>query len=50
MRADHLSEETRIGNSKRLALIAAAAKQKALQPVLTVHPQKVLKWTFRSYI
>ena len=49
LRADHLSEETRIGYSKRLALIAAAAKHKALQPVLTLHPQKVLKWIFRSY-
>ncbi len=47
--ADHLSEETRIGYSKRLALIATAAKNKALQPVLTLHPQKVLNWIFRSY-
>ena len=45
----HLSEETRIGYSKRLALIAAAARNKALQPVLTLHPQKVLNWIFRSY-
>ena len=50
LRADHLSEETRIGYSKRLALIATAAKNKALQPVLTLHPQKVLNWIFRSYI
>ena len=49
LRADHLSEETRIGYSKRLALIATAAKNKALQPVLTLHPQKVLNWIFRSY-
>ena len=47
--ADHLSEETRIGYSKRLALIATAAKNKALQPVLTLHPQKVLNWIFKSY-
>ena len=47
--ADHLSEETRIGYCKRLALIAAAARNKALHPVLTMHPQKVLNWTFRSY-
>ena len=47
--ADHLSEETRIGYSKRLALIATAARNKALHPVLTMHPQKVLNWTFRSY-
>ena len=49
LRADHLSEETRIGYSKRLALIAAAARNKALHPVLTMHPQKVLNWIFRSY-
>jgi len=49
LRADHLSDETRIGYSKRLALIATAAKNKALQPVLTMHPQKVLNWIFRSY-
>ena len=48
-RADHLSEETRIGYSSRLALIATAAKNKALQPVLTLHPQKVLNRIFRSY-
>ena len=47
--ADHLSKETRIGYSKRLALIAAAAKNKALHPVLTMHPQKVLSWIFRNY-
>ena len=49
LRADHLSEETRIGYSKRLTLIAAAARNKALHPVLTMHPQKVLNWIFRSY-
>ena len=49
MRADHLSKETRIGYSKRLALIATAARNKELQPVLTLHPQKVLNWIFRSY-
>ena len=49
LRADHLSKATRIGYSKRLALIAAAAKNKALQPVLTMHPQKVLSWIFRNY-
>ena len=49
LRADHLSKETRIGYSKRLALIAAAARNKALHPVLTMHPQKVLSWIFRNY-
>ena len=49
LRADHLSEETRLSYSKRLALIATAARNKALQPVLTLHPQKVLNWIFRSY-
>lgn len=49
LRADHLSEEPRIGYSKRLALIATAAKNKALQSVLTLHPQKVLNWILRSY-
>jgi len=49
LKADHLSEETRIGYCKRLALIATAARNKALQPVLTMHPQKVLNWIFRSY-
>ena len=48
LRADHLSEETRIGYSKRLALIATAARNKALHPVLTMHPQKVLSWIFKS--
>ncbi len=50
LRADHLSKETRIGYSKRLALIATAARNQALHPVLTMHPRKVLKWIFRSYI
>ena len=49
LRADHLSEETRIGYSKRLTLIATAARNIALHPVLTMHPQKVLNWIFRSY-
>ena len=49
LRANHLSKETCIGYSKRLALIAAAAKNKALHPVLTMHPQKVLSWIFRNY-
>ncbi|DBA67954.1 TPA: hypothetical protein ACH3X2_013994 [Trebouxia sp. C0005] len=49
LRANHLSEETRIGYSKRLALIASAARNKALHPVLTMHPQKVLSWIFRNY-
>ncbi len=44
LRADHLSEETRIGYSKRLALIVAAARNKGLHMVLTLHPQKVLNW------
>ncbi len=48
LRAGHLSEETRIGYSKRLALIAAAARNKALHPVLTMHPQKVLSWIFKK--
>ena len=47
LRADHLSEDTRIGYSKRLALIATAARNKALHPVLTMHPQKVLNWILR---
>ncbi len=49
LKADHLSEETRIGYSKRLALIATAARNKGLHLVLTLHPQKVLNWIFRSY-
>jgi len=49
LKADHLREETRLGYSKRLALIATAARNKALQPVLTLHPQKVLNWIFKSY-
>ncbi|DBA88620.1 TPA: hypothetical protein ACH3X1_004267 [Trebouxia sp. C0004] len=49
LRADHLSEDTRIGYSKRLRLIATAARNKALHPVLTMHPHKVLNWIFRSY-
>ena len=49
LRADHLSEDTRIGYSKRLALIATAARNKALHPVLTMHPQKVLNWILRTY-
>jgi len=49
LKADHLSEETRIGYSKRLALIATAARNKALHLVLTLHAQKVLNWIFRSY-
>lgn len=49
LRADHLSEETRIGYSKRLALIATAARSKGLQLVLTLYPQKVLNWILRSY-
>ncbi len=32
LRADHLSEEKRIGYSKRFALIAAAARNKGLDP------------------
>ena len=49
LKADHLSEETCIGYSKRLALIATAARHKGLHLVLTLHPQKVLNWIFRSY-
>ena len=49
LRADHLRGETRIGYSNRLSLVASAAGNKALQPVLTMHPQKVLNWIFRSY-
>ena len=48
LRAGHLSEETRIGYSKRLALIATAARNKAIHRVLTMHPQKVLSWIFKS--
>ncbi len=47
--ADHLSEETRIGYSKRLALIAAAAGNRELLLVLALHAQKVLNWIFGSY-
>ena len=47
--ADHLSEETRIGYSKRLALIATAAKNRGLHLVLTLHAPKVLDWISRSY-
>ena len=49
LRANHLSEETRIGYSKRLALVATAARNQALHTVLTMHPQKVLNWIFESY-
>lgn len=42
LRADHLRGEARIGYSKRLSLVASAAGNKALQPVLTMHPQIVL--------
>ena len=49
LRANHLSEETRIGYSKRLALVATAARNQALHTVLTMHPQKVLNWIFKSY-
>ena len=47
LKADCLGEETRIGYI-RFALIATAAGNKALQPVLTLHPHKVLNWIFRS--
>ncbi len=43
------AEETRIGYSKRLALIATAARNKGLTLVLTLHAQRVLNWIFRSY-
>ena len=49
LRADHLSVETSLGYSKRLARIATAARNTALQLVLTLHPQEVLNWIFRSY-
>ena len=49
LQADHLSEETCIGYSKRLALIATAARNKGLTLVLTLHAQKVLNWIFRSH-
>ena len=40
LKADHLSEETRIGYSKRLALIASAARNKALHPSADHAPTK----------
>ncbi len=49
LRTDRLSEETRTGYSKRLALIAAAAGNNPLIPVLAQHPQKVLGWILKNY-
>ncbi len=43
-----LSEETRTGYSKRLALIAAAAGNNPLIPVLAQHPDKVLGWILKK--
>ncbi len=48
LRTDRLSEETRTGYSKRLALIAAAANN-PLIPVLAQHPDKVLGWILKNY-
>lgn len=49
LKADHLSEETRSGYCKRLALISSAAGNKPLIQVLTLHPTKVLDWIAQSY-
>ena len=49
LKADHLSEETRTGYCKRLALISSAAGNKPLIQVLTLHPTKVLDWIAQSY-
>ncbi len=49
LRTDRLSEETRTGYSKRLALIAAAAGNNPLTPVLAQHPDKVLGWILKNY-
>ena len=49
LKADHLSEETRTGYCKRLALISSAAGNKPLIKVLTLHPTKVLDWIAQSY-
>jgi len=49
LRTDRLSEETRTGYSKRLALIAAAVGNHPLIPVLAQHPQKVLGWILKNY-
>ena len=49
LRADHLSEETRQGYTRRLALIAAAAGNKALIPILTLHSSKVLECIMKQY-
>ena len=49
LRADQLTEETRVGYCKTLDLIAAAARNKGVYVVLTLHPQKVFSWTFRSF-
>ena len=49
LKTDRLSEETRTGYSKRLALIAAAAGNNSLIPVLAQHPQNVLDWILKNY-
>ena len=49
LRANHLSEENRIGYFKTLDLIATAARNKAIQPVLAMHPQKVLSHFCKRY-
>ena len=49
LKTDRLSEEKRTGYSKRLALIAAAAGNNPLIPVLAQHPQNVLDWILKNY-
>ena len=44
LRADHLSKETRIGYSKRLALIAAAARNKAHTDAKEPKPGHSVLW------
>ena len=49
LKADHLSEETRSGDCKRVVLISSAAGKKPLIQVLALHPTKVLDWMAQSY-
>ncbi len=49
LKADHLSEETRRVYSKNLAMIAEAASNRALLPVLTMHADKVIQFITTKY-
>ncbi len=49
LKAEHLSEETRRGYSKNLAMIAAAAGNRSLLTVLTRCPNKVIDYITRKY-